>query len=61
MKLEAALILEDWTHEKVCVQIMDVMKKNKKERKKEKEHPKLVKALLMPSLEDKTSYKEERI
>ena len=45
MKLEVIQILEDWTHEKVCVQIMDVMEK--KIRKKEKGHPRLVKDLLM--------------
>ena len=32
MKLEAIQILEDWTHEKVCVHIMVVMEKKKKKK-----------------------------
>ena len=51
MKLEAIQILEYWTHEKKkSVQIIDVMEK--KTRNKEKGHPKFVKDVLMPSLED---------
>ena len=37
MKLEAIQILEDWTHEKkTIVQIMDVMEKEKKNKKQRK-------------------------
>ena len=50
MKLEAIQILEYWTHEKK--KCSNYGCDGKKKRNKEKGHPKFVKDVLMPSLED---------